>query len=177
MNIRTDLRIPKDLQDELADFAVTGLSKFRYNPAGEGRRFCNLNNYDIALKYKIQDFSLQCYKQLGVDTVVEEHMFGNFVGVNTEGAFVHKHTDPDKIDGYWHVRLNFMIQKPNMGGEVVINGIEYKIEQGQSWINFASKWQHSSTPVVGDKPRVVLSMGNYIEPKAAKQLLDQFILG
>jgi hypothetical protein len=45
----------------------------------------------------------------------------------------------------------------------VVDGKEYSIEEGQSWINIASKWAHMSTPVVGTKNRIVLSLGGYVK--------------
>jgi hypothetical protein len=67
-----------------------------------------------------------------------------------------------------------MIQKPIIGGDVVINSTTHAIGEGESWINFASKWQHSSTPVIGDRSRIVLSMGNYVENQQALDLFKQF---
>jgi hypothetical protein len=177
MNIKTNLHLPQDLQDEIADFAFKQIGKFRVNSAGLGRRFCNLNLHDIDISQKVKAFSKESYKALGIDTVNEEHIFGNFIGVNSGGAFVHEHSDPDRDDGFWHVRLNFMIQKPVSGGDVVIDGNTYVINERDSWINFASKWRHSSTPVSGSQHRVVLSMGNYIEPQQALELLNRITQG
>jgi len=54
----------------------------------------------------------------------------------------------------------------------IINGIEYEIEQGECWKNVASSWWHGSSPVVGNKERIVLSLGSLIKNKVvSKQLL------
>ena len=177
MNIKTGLPIPSDLQLQIVNFAFTEIGKFMVNPAGLGRRFCNLNKYNIDLSKRVKEFARESYSSLGIDSVNEEHMFGNFIGVNSGGAFVHEHIDPNREDGHWHIRLNFMIQKPDVGGNVVIDGVEYLINEGESWINFASKWRHASTPVVGQRPRVVLSMGNYIDPKQATDLFERITQG
>jgi hypothetical protein len=177
MNIKTNLILPLELKQEVTDFAFNQVGKFRSNPAGLGRRFCNLNLYDTDVSKKVREFSKESYRKLGINTVNEEHMFGNFVGVNSKGAFVHPHSDPDRKDGFWHVRLNFMIQKPDLGGNVVIDGVEYLINESESWINFASKWCHSSTPVVGHRPRIVLSMGNYIDPIQAVAMFERITQG
>jgi hypothetical protein len=46
------------------------------------------------------------------------------------------------------------------------------MEEGQGWINLASEWLHGSTPVIGTKPRVVLSLGAYVHPGAIKYITD-----
>jgi hypothetical protein len=97
-------------------------------------------------------------------------LFGIFLGVNTQTGFVHEHTDPTK-QGYYHVRLNFLVSKPFAGGMPVINGQEFSVDENESWINLASEWWHKSTPVVGDKPRIVLSLGALVEKTQVDPIL------
>jgi hypothetical protein len=172
MEIKTNIRVPADLQKDLVDFAFSNTDKFvgRFPLV---RRFCNLNEHELALTDRVKEFASESYSKLGVDTVHNEHLLGNFITVNNAGGFTHNHTDENRADGYWHVRLNFMLQKPESGGEPIICNHEFSINEGESWINFAYKWQHSSTPVIGKRPRVVLSLGNYIEPAQAQALYER----
>ena len=171
--IKTGLTIPDELKSEIVDFTLySGLTFFKVNPAGNNRRFCNLNLYDITLTNKIKEFSVICYNCLGIEKVNDEHIYGNFIGVNSVGGFVHEHSDSEDHFGRWHVRLNFMIQKPLEGGDVVIDGVKFLLNEGDSWLNFASKWSHGSTPVKGDRNRIVLSLGNYIDNQVAEKFYD-----
>jgi hypothetical protein len=163
-NVIRPLLIDDGLSDSIKRFVKDEGKLFKTNPAGLGRKFCNLNKLDHELSKQVREFSEHCYNTLGLVPSEEEHLYGNFIGVNSGGAFVHTHTDPRKTDKI-HVRLNFLIQKPNGGGMPVIDGITYTVEQGQCWINLASEWKHGSTPVVGSTPRIVLSLGRYVDRK------------
>jgi len=177
MKCKTTLIVPKLLKKKLIDFSEnTGLSFFKSNPAGNNRRFCNLNNVDLELSKEIKIFSKQCYNSLGINEVIEEHLFGNFIGINTEGGFVHEHKDPVDSNGRWHVRLNFMLQKPLDGGDVIINGTKIYLNEDDSWLNFASIQLHGSTPVKGIKNRIVLSLGNYIDEIQATKIYNKIII-
>lgn len=164
-----DYTIPKDLSEEIIEFALhTGVQYFTVNMAGNGRRFCNLNVLTIPLVHSVAAFSKDCYAKLGID-VKEEPMFGNFIGVNSENAFVQPHKDNRSELGEYHVRLNFLVQKPENGGNPIINGIEHEINEGFGWINLASEWVHQSTPVIGKRNRIVLSLGSFVDQSIAQK--------
>lgn len=167
MEIKRPLSIESGLSNLIVEFANTELKLFNLNTAGQGRRFCNLNKVNHELKNLVSEFADSCFAQLDMNPYETEHLYGNFIGVNTTGAYVQPHTDPRK-NGKYHVRLNFLIQKPLSGGMPVINDVEYKINEGECWINLASEWKHGSTPVVGNTPRIVLSLGKYIEQNKIK---------
>ena len=107
------------------------------------------------------DFAKQCYNTLDID-IIEEPLFGNFIGFNTTSAFVHAHMDGTTVPNHEHVRLNFLVSKPEAGGVPVINDVVLTVNEGQCWLNIASQWEHSSTPVQGSKPRIVLSLGSIV---------------
>ena len=163
--IKLPIIIDSGLQQKIIDFAMcTNIGDFVVNPNGKNRRYCNLNTVDCELTNVVADFSKKCYDMIGIPYINEENIFGNFIGVNGEGAFVHEHTDPKNNLGYHHVRINFMIQKPFGGGNPVVDSIEYEINERVSWINIADLWKHKSTEVKGNKERIVLSLGNYVSP-------------
>lgn len=172
MEVKTKLTIPENLQAEIIDFAlISGTGFFKSNSVNGTRRFCNVNLYNVPLQEKIREFSRKSYRNMGITEITEEHLFGNFIGVNLEHGFVHQHKDPRGKNNEVHVRLNFMLQKPVQGGDPIINGNVLSVHEGESWINFASEWTHSSTPVKGSRERVVLSLGNYIAEDNAFSLL------
>lgn len=182
MNPRTNITVPNILKEKILKFALGNESTnyFSLNNAGMGRRYCPLNEYNHPLTEEVKVFSKYAYQQLGVSEFIEEHMFGNFIGINESGGSVHRHQDPRHDNGYYHLRLNFLLQKPAVGGNPLINDVEYEINEGESWINYASEWWHASTPVKGSNPRVVLSLGAYVHPDVVatitKKLNDNTLL-
>jgi hypothetical protein len=171
INPHLNLTIDEDLRQRVVDFVYSEQSYFRANTSGYGRKSCSLNKIDHKLSEEIQVFSKKCYESLGIFEYEDEPLLGNLIGVNKEGAFVHRHTDPAP-DGKCHVRLNFLIQKPAAGGMPIINGVEYAIEEGGCWKNIASAWWHESSKVVGSKERIVLSLGALVKDTiVSKQLL------
>lgn len=176
MNPRMNVKLPESLAKRIIEFATndnTVRAYFEKNAIGEGRRYCTLNKFSLDLSRDVREFAKYAYQQIGVDEFIEEHMFGNFIGVNTHGGNVHQHTDPRHENGHYHIRLNFLVQKPKIGGNPVIDSVEYPLEEGDSWINYASEWWHASTPVDGDRHRIVLSLGAYIDPKVVQKITDK----
>ena len=166
--IQHGLVVPEALNSQLLDFAlITGIKYFRANPAGPNRRLCNLNLHDLKLSQQVRVFAEQCFNKVFGVQVISEPNFGNFLGVNETGAFVQEHQDSVGPEGECHTRLNFLIQKPDNGGMPIINNSVLIVKEGQCWINLASSWKHSSTPVVGNKPRVILSLGSYVPQSIA----------
>jgi hypothetical protein len=171
INPHLNLTIDEDLRQRVIDFVYNEQSYFKSNDFGYGRKSCLLNIIDHKLSEEIRLFSKKCYESLGIFEYEDEPNFGNLIGVNKERAFVHRHTDLG-VDDKCHVRLNFLIQKPEGGGMPIINGVEYTIEQGGCWKNIASAWWHGSSRVVGDKERIVLSLGALVKNTiVSKQLL------
>lgn len=154
--------IPAELRTAVIDFAlISGLEYFRANNGGPLRRLCNLNNFpDLPLCQQVSNFAQQCYNQLAVP-IVTEPRYGNFIGVGSVNSFVHPHVDRAP-DGLNHVRLNFLLVKPDTGGMPIIDGVEYSLAEGECWINFASTKIHSSSAVGGTKERIVLSLGSLV---------------
>jgi len=167
------LQVPKLLKESLVDFALaTGIQYFKSNSYGTGRRFCNLNLLDIHLTDQVKKFADSCFKEIFNVVVIEEPSFGNFLGVNNTGAYVHEHKDGKGPNNEWHVRLNFLIQKPLGGGMPVINGNTLSLNENDCWINLASQWYHSSTPVEGNRSRIVLSLGSFVDQSSVIRSLS-----
>jgi len=177
MNPRFDVTIPDELKREIVDFSLNDDNEYfdinKTDSLYKRRKFCIINNYpELPLDAKIKEFSKYAYSKIGVEKFIPEHIYGNFIGVNFEGGNVHEHRDPKNEKGFIHTRFNFLVQKPEQGGEPIIDGVEYPMEEGQSWINLASEWLHGSTPVVGTRPRIVLSLGAYVHPGMIQYLTD-----
>lgn len=171
INPITNLSIDDNFRQKIVDFAYTQVSYFRINMLGNGRRTCMLNKINNPISDEVRVFATQCYNALGIYNIQDEPIFGNFIGFNEEGAFVQTHVDKG-IGTKMHVRLNFLIQKPEKGGMPVINDVVYEVKEGACWKNIASSWRHGTTPVVGCRERIVLSLGSLIE----KSIVDTILL-
>lgn len=183
MNPRYDIILPKYLKEKILDFSlISGLQYFKinYDPRENvkqgNRRFCVLTNYPELEIYKLLDaFKEIAYEEIGIPNILPEPQFGTFIGVNTDGGSVHEHQDLRDRNNNVHLRLNFMVQKPNVGGNPIINGKEYWIEESACWINYASEWTHGSTPVAGGRERVVLSLGACVPEYIVRQKISKKI--
>jgi hypothetical protein len=128
------------------------------------------------------------YYRLDWDTPIEPN-YGILLCYSTKGHKVHEHRDanfnvegPDEslnedlphdyLGDVVHVRFNLLISKPDHGGNPVISGTEYNVKENELWSCVAGMDKHSTTRVVGDKPRVLLSFGHFIPLKTVK---NQFI--
>jgi hypothetical protein len=172
------LVLPNNLREKIIDFTlVTGIPLFtkQHHALGEvgiGRRFCSINKIDHPLTDEIGEFAKNCYGSLGID-IIEEVLFGNFIGFNSPGSFVHRHKDRCKIPNYDHVRLNFLVLKPTGGGMPILDGVILNVNQNECWINIASKWEHTCSTVYGETPRIILSLGSLVETSKLDWVLQK----
>ncbi len=133
---------------------LSGLGELRFvsNPASPGRRFAP------HLSLLAADSAFAAF---GLIADEPEPMFGNLAGNHyQDGAFVHKHKDPAP-KGFAHVRCNWMLKKPERGGNPVIDGEEFDVEPGDLWLCIASHELHWTTPVYGGE-RLIYSFGALI---------------
>lgn len=172
LKVKTNQQLEVDAQKNICDFVLANHSDndlFINN--GVGRKF-----YSTKKSTNISDFLKHqrkiYFSKLNLDYFKEEPMFEIFIGVNTEQGSVHLHTD-DTEEGYVHFRLNFLVSKPEAGGNPVIEGQEFDIAERGSWINLASEWRHKSVPVIGIKPRIVLSFGALITKNQVKMVTQK----
>lgn len=159
--ILKNLLLPETLKNKLMDFAtVSGTNYFTLNKMSPGRKYVMLNKIEHQIKYDVQQFARECYAQFGLE-IIEEPVYGNFLGFITAGGSVHEHRDPSP-GGYDHVRLNFMVSRPEAGGVPIIDDRLLVVEENQCWLNLANRWAHRSTDVEGTIPRIVLSLGSLV---------------
>lgn len=103
-------------------------------------------------------FRDDAFAQFGFTELFVEPTFKNFVGHHyLDGAFTHEHMD-DAPSGFMHVRANWMLQKPPIGGNPVLDGVTIEVNPGDLWVCFASEEQHASAPIKGGE-RFICSFG------------------
>jgi hypothetical protein len=139
---------------ELKDWVET--NKRSFTPNGIGRQFGVFNN----LGYPEAALSLRekIIKTFSLEGVLQEPLFKDYCGYITEGGAIHPHLDPN-VGKLVHTRFNVLISKPLAGGTPIQEDQEIKVEEGDVWRCDAGKILHWCTPVVGNKPRIVLSFG------------------
>jgi len=167
MLVKLPFVLDPDIKEIILDFVhASDASYWKENTSGNtfNRKFCMLNKYNLPLTIRIKDYSNDLFSLLNITKQIEEKTFGNFIGVQKESGFVQPHTDGKNDIGWEHVRVNFLVSKPKEGGMPIINNELYTIDENCSWFNYASKWVHSSTSVIGDTPRIVLSLGAFVSP-------------
>jgi hypothetical protein len=173
--MKLNLKINSKESDTLISFARDNQKCNKYfNPNGSSRQYCILNRIDHEIKYLALNLWNEKYTELGITEFLEEPMYGIFLGVNNEGGFVHSHTDAAP-KGYYHTRINFLLSKPESGGLPIYNNTIHDYEEGASWLNLANVWSHSSTPVLGKKDRIVLSLGALIKREIINGIFNSSI--
>ena len=144
-----------------ADFTLP-TQAFKTNPSGAGRR-C-VSHTETAL-------AEVAFNAFGLHMDAPEPMFGHLIGNNyADGAFVHEHTDPAP-NGFAHVRCNWMIKKPPVGGDPILDGEVVPVSEGDLWLCLASMERHSTTPIHGGE-RLIYSFGALIPIAALSHIID-----
>lgn len=89
--------------------------------------------------------------------IYEEH------GKKSRGVF--KHIDDQASDGWYHLRINILLQSAEAGGDPIISNRMYTVKSGESWSLWAGRDLHSATPVQGNTRRVLFSLGYHVTPE------------
>lgn len=128
----------------------------RFHPNGFGRQFGMLDEFNPPSE--VWEIKRQIVEANALHDAEQEPWFKDFCGFITAGGAIHQHQD-DGTNGKTHVRFNVMVSKPESGGVPVQDGVEIAVQEGEVWRCDASLVKHWCTPVVGNKPRIVLSYG------------------
>lgn len=127
-----------------------------------------MKQFDLPMSTRIEPNYgyLICHSQKGHQ--VHEHSDANF---NVEGPDKSLNEDLpyDYLDDVVHVRFNVLISKPTVGGNPVISDVEYDVKENEVWRCIAGIDKHYTTRVAGDKPRILLSFGYFIDLKTVKK--------
>jgi hypothetical protein len=71
------------------------------------------------------------------------------------GDTCYEHTDPVWCEGHHTMHCNVIVQKPESGGNVVIEGQEFDMPEGDIICYYVSDLKHKVTEVVGNKNRLM----------------------
>jgi hypothetical protein len=153
--------IDDNFRNYMIELINNNTDKFKENNAGPNRFYWSIGNDEI-----INNIRITLANEFQLKDFCDEPFFGNYIGFIVGGGFIHPHMDGE-IKGHRHVRINVNILCGNDGmacndGKILI------IKPKDAYITFASLVQHASMVVIGDIPRVTLSLGYQIP----NQLID-----
>lgn len=137
------------------------------NARGEHRHYRSYDEADALVPPAFWDIRRRAIAAFSVTDYIDEPLYKCFLGCNTEGGYVHRHTDVSP-PGKYHIRMNIMLSKPQSGGDPVIGDRKIRIEERDLWCFFPSVMPHESTPVRGDRKRFVISIGILVPAEAVE---------
>jgi hypothetical protein len=153
-------RIIKNWRDSAQFIMPSG--EFFNNGTFYGRRF---------LSHKDAPFRTEAFAAFGITEFSEESIFQNFIGNHyLDGAFTHEHSDPAP-PGFVHTRCNWMIKKPLIGGDPILDGEVVPVEQNDLWLCLASMERHATTPIAGGE-RLICSFGAIVKVENLRHILS-----
>lgn len=136
---------------------------FCENVTGPGRRF---------LVVKSLPYREEALRLFGFNDLIDEPSYQNFIGNHyVDAAYTTSHQDNAPHD-YIHVRANWMIKKPLIGGDPVFDGQVVQVQAGDLWICFSSEEMHGSTPISGGE-RLICSFGALVPREQALRAMEQ----
>ncbi|MFA8356909.1 hypothetical protein ACEPT7_03225 [Burkholderia ubonensis] len=131
--------------------------KHSFRPNGFGRQFAILQQFpDVPdAVWKIRR---DVIKHFGLYGLPQEPVYRDLCSVITAGGAVHPHRDPNQ-GALVHTRFNVMISRPLRGGEPLIEGEPVEVPEGGIYRVDAGLRMHACAPVIGNRPRIILSFG------------------
>jgi hypothetical protein len=153
--------IDDEAKQSLLDWVELNYPSFIVNPISKGRKFRKILNED-SIYQLVSTIKNTIIEIEGINDWKKEFRYGDFIGINSEGASIHVHSDYN--DGeYIHTRWNLILSYPEDGGHSMYGGEINVLEENLIWKCVAGKYFHGSTEVIGSKPRITLSLGFLIK--------------
>lgn len=172
------LFIPKELTNPILSYLLDKPKRERLlnaTPNHEsgfvrGRPNCITEENDLSTYLvKIEEYLLTHYN-ITENDIIPETEYGCLISYSEDGHIVGKHKDKDPHENYTHTRFNFIISKPENGGDPIMDGEIYDMSENQVWVCPAAKVEHDITKVEGKKPRILLSYGYFLDDNKYKEI-------
>ena len=149
--------IDEDTKDYILHWVNDNFDNFKINPSGPGRVNKTITKEDIIFD-RVQNIKKRVIELEGYNPETIDLSHRDYIGINLEGAFIHKHMDFNQGD-LIHTRWNLILSYPQEGGHSIYNDQINILEENLIWKCVAGKVTHGSTKVIGKKPRITLSLG------------------
>ena len=181
------IKIPNELQQDIISFCYDDTSSewmhgfdadkvelVRKSVCNNGRKFiyCHETKFHEQIKIIEQEYlnaiGLSSDAIVPISSDEKNPHYPHFIGCifkdTQKSSGVQTHIDVRK-NGWYQMRINYLIQKPDTGGEPIINRTVINVNENQSWNVWASEHKHSALPVTEDKMRITVSFGFFVNPK------------
>ena len=170
-------QLSRALQSSFRCFAEENWRSRLFQVIGYGRHYCDLRRSSPQQYAQSLTLQQEVMNQLGLGSFQIEPEYGNFIDISFPHSKVPRHID-SAPDGFILLRCNFFLQKPEQGGEPIIEGEILQIQERSAWLVPASLCFHASTPVRGETNRIILSLGALLSrahiPESAHHWLGKF---
>ena len=148
--------ISKKEQSELLEWIFENEDRFKENDVSPNRKFLKLNpDRDPKLFFTIKERILSEEK---IKDYELDPFYGDIVTWNSEGGAILAHYD-QTLPGKEHYRFNLFLSKPTSGGDPIYNFKKLDFSERKYIKYHVNKYEHESTPVIGQKPRIAISYG------------------
>lgn len=144
------------------DWITLNQEMFPKNNFGDNRKFLVLKDIDKEIEQKIQTLKSKIIELEKIENWIEEPTFYDYIGINQSDGFIHTHTDPN-ISEYVHTRWNIILKYPSDGGHSIYGNSINILEENMIWKCESGIVKHGSLPVIGEIPRITLSLGFQIK--------------
>jgi hypothetical protein len=160
--------ISNEEKEILLEWVEKNPTYFKDNVVSSYRKYVILKEIQNSPKEIISKLRNRIIELDNIGEWVEEPNFYDLITINEESGSIHPHTDSN-IEGYIHTRYNIILKYPFEGGHSIYGNSVNVLEENIVWKCIAGKVLHASTPVIGNRPRITLSLGfqikEDIEPK------------
>lgn len=129
---------------------------------GNNRKYLRLKDIDSEVEEKIQILKNKIIELEQIENWIEEPTFYDYIGINENDGFIQPHMDPN-IRGYIHTRWNLILKYPLEGGHSIYGNSVNVLEENMIWKCESGIVTHGSLPVIGEVPRITLSLGFQIK--------------
>lgn len=143
----------------LLDWIYNNKFNFNSNNVSKNRYYLQINHtfpklfFDLKKRIIINE-KIKQYKD-------ETFYFGDLISYIENGGKVHRHIDPT-IKNYDHCRYNVFLSIPEKGGMPIYNNVIQNVSEGEYIKCLSSSVYHESQEVYGNKPRIMISYGFFI---------------
>lgn len=162
--------ITNEEQIFLLEWVEKNVNLFVPSKNGDNRKFYIVGDIKDTCLNLIQKIKNRVIDTENIKNWIKEPNYKDYIGINETDGFIHQHTDAN-INGYAHVRYNIILKYPIEGGHSIYNDTINVLKEKMVWRCVAGKVKHGSTPVIGEIPRITLSLGFQIKNEESNKLI------
>lgn len=146
--------------NELASWIMSNHHTFVNANMGGNRKTTRYLNGDIKFPDVALKIRNRIKQHLKLEDIVRPPFIEGMVASYAEpGDTCYEHIDPEWHEEHHTLHCNVIVQKPKSGGNVIIEGQEYDMPQGDIICYYVSDLKHSVTEVIGEVPRLMWIFG------------------